>query len=237
VPAPPPRAHDDGCTDDHPHRLANQGNVANLIITCANDDGSSLVVKNTTSALVLVVRPADANNIPYLAVSPSDSPSFKEEAVNDSVPLKCSGLPQTCLLTPNSTLTADASAGVVRLTADVDKVATATATVANSAAGYAQSKLTLPTEKLLRSISDCASAAGSAAAAHQFDADAVRDSMAQVASCGGLMDEIAREANEPAPEETEAGKRVLRYAGDYSADLRRDFKVYAAIEVLSRLRR
>lgn len=234
---PPEVVADDGCTEDHPNRLTNQGRTADLFITCSTDDGSSLLLKNTTSGLVLVVRPGDVSNQPQMSVSPSDDPSFKEQAVNQAAPLDCLDLTDSCLLTPSSTLTAQVSSGVVRLTVDVASEATARATFANSYAGYIQSKLISRPAKFVDSISSCATSAEQAAEAHQVLADAVRDSVAASAACGSLVDEVAREVNEPVPQaEEEAGEQLLSHAGEYTADLRRDFKVYAAIEVISRLR-
>jgi hypothetical protein len=231
------QAPDDGCTDDYPNRLQNVGRLADFFATCSTDDGASILLTNTTSGVVLVVRAGDLLNVPEMAVSRSSSPSFKETVVNDSVPLSCSSTSGPCLLTPNSRLTARTSRGLVRLLADVDLAATATATAANSLAGYVQGKLTTRASKFAGGITACARSAGAAATEHQFIGDAVRDSVQASGDCGSLIAGVARELNEQPPPPIDAGEQVLRHAGSYTADLRRDFSVYEAIRVISKIHR
>lgn len=237
-PATTSRPPNQGCTEDYPNRLTNTGPLADTFTTCSTDDGASLQLTNTTSALVLSVR-AGSQDAPELTVLSSAAPSFAESAVNAAVPLGCGGSSTgPCLLTPNGTLTAVAASGVpVALLIDAAKNATVTATAANSLAGYVAGKFTPRAQQFTMRISKCAQASGAAAAQHQYAADAIRDSVSASIDCRSLINYVALQVNERPPPTTTATEEILTHVGSYTADLHRDFTVYGAVEVLSHLRR
>jgi hypothetical protein len=186
-----------------------------------------------TSSTVLTVKTADA---PLdMLVTSDQASSFGDAAVEASVKSGCSvATTGPCRLPPNSQLVAEGIAPV-KVLVDLDAGATAIATGAASLANFVASKLTSPGRLFLGSIRACAEQIGNLIHPNEFLEDAVHQAIDYGTNCGGLLQRIADALGEP-PQPAETANEVLRSAGSFTANLRRDLYAFSAIRVIARLR-
>ena len=226
---------DEYCTNDEPHRVPNTGSGAGMFRVCINDDGSSVRLTNTSS-MVLIVRGRDLTDPPSMTVVTSRS-SFKAQGVAQAVPSRCENPAEgPCLVIPNANLTAE-DTGRVALDVDVDTNGTVVATAAASAAGYVESKLENRAQGYGSAVTACAQSAVDYYKRSALVEDAVRNSFAFAGNCKTLVQKVAQDTGLTTPAPVEAGDDVLRFAGKYSSNLRRDVSAYEVIHVIARLRR
>jgi hypothetical protein len=232
---PSETAPDEYCTSDHPHRIPNAGSRAGLFRICINDDGSSVRLTNTSS-MVLIVRGHDLADLPSMTVVSSQN-SFKARAVVRAVPSGCENSADgPCLVIPNANLTAEDTHRVA-LDVDVDTNGTVVATAAASAAGYVEGKLENRAQGYRSAVTACAQSAVDYYTQSALVEDAVRNSFALAGNCKTLVQKVAQDTGLTTPAPAEAGDDVLRFAGKYSSNLRRDVAAYEVIHVIARLRR
>jgi hypothetical protein len=223
-PAPEP-----GCTEAHPTRFRNTGDLASFFRSCGTKDGTSLRVTNTSST-VLLIRPADGSRPEMHALSGEGS-SFADQMVNNVEPAVCFGPGNACRLPPKAHVTAD-SASPPRLFLTLDPQSTAAVTAASTFGNWVKSKLQTRAGSYVGSIRACASDVGRLARRDQVVEDTISAAVASGGDCTSLVKQVQAEFREPvAP--AGATDDVLRLAGRFSGNLRRDLYVYGALRLLT----
>ena len=225
---------DDGCSPDHPTRLANNG-LEGFFRACATARLDSVVVTNTSSA-TLTVQAANAYGAPQLVADALQSPSsVKELLVRQAVQGQCHvASTGPCRVPPSGRLLARGDAPVsVRI--DIDPVQTGVATGAAAAGGYAESKFGPRAIRFRNGALACAKSVSDYASPNEYIEDWVRDAFA-LGSCKGLVDDIDRAVRQlPAPAADDA-TRALSAAGRYTKNLRQDFYGLGAARIAAQIR-
>ncbi len=226
------QAHDQGCTDSHPNYLENSGRLAGFFQTCSNDDGTSLTLSNVSSA-VLVVRSAGSRSL-EMSVAEPEASSFANQMVSEVEPPICSGANGPCGMPPKAQVIAQ-DVSQVRVLIDLDPLSTLRATAASAFGGWVNRKVQTRAQSYAGSIQACVDAVGSLAMQGEFVDQTMRRAVAAGGDCTSLVTQVANDVNQnPAPEQ--ATDDVLRTAGNFTKNLRRDLYVYKAIRIVGAVR-
>jgi hypothetical protein len=230
VTAPPAEpTPEPGCSEAHPKRLRRTGDLASFLRACVSEDHTSLWVTNTSST-VLLIRPADGSRPEMEAVTGEES-SFADQMVNEVEPAICFGPGNACRLPPKGHLTAE-SASPPRVVVSLDPESTAVVTAASTFGGWVKSKLQTKAGSYVGSIKACASDVGRLAQQHQPVEDTINAAVASGGDCTSLVRQVQAELREPVPPAA-ATDDVLKLAGRFTGNLRRDLYAYGALRLLT----
>jgi hypothetical protein len=225
-------SHDPGCTDEHPIRLSNRGNLAEQFQSCLSEDGGSLRLRNVSS-LLLIVKNNGRTRLTTDVRTPQPK-TFADAMVGRVASAYCYHPGGWCRMPPKAVYTAEGPRPV-RVIVYADPLTTAAATAASSFGSWVDSKLKTRARRYADSIKACAEAVAKLAGEDQVVADAIRTAVEGGTACTGLVQSVhneVREARAPAAATDDA----LRLAGRFSGNLRRDLYVFSAVKIVARLR-
>ncbi len=225
-------SHDPGCTDEHPIRLSNQGNLAEQFQSCLSEDGTSLRLRNVSS-LLLIVKNNGRTKLTTEVHAPEPT-TFAEAMVGSVASAYCFHPGGWCRMPPRAVYTAEGPRPI-NVIVSADPLTTAAATAASAFGGWVDSKLKTRARKYADSIKACAGAVAKLMGEDQVVADAIRTAVDGGTACTGLVQSVHNEAREARPPAA-ATDDALRLAGRLSGNLRQDLYVFSAIRVVARLR-
>lgn len=199
--ASPAPQQDAGCEGTgHPDRLELDVGYDLYVVACRTADGTSVAIRNVTTASTLIVYPVQGSVRWQFSTPPAAS--LGEIAVAEAVPAG-SDSAGNAVLPPGVTLTVQsADLQPFTLNMAVDLYRTSTAMAATTVGDWVESKVPQPLAAQLRDlVHACALDVGRASQLHpgaQWQ-DLLRQAFSTGQSCAALYAEVAREIHRPPP--------------------------------------
>jgi hypothetical protein len=169
-----------------------------------------------------------------MSVSEPAPSSFSEKMVNEAEPGICASRNGPCGMPPRAEVTAE-DVGQVLVFVDLDPVSTTRATAASAVGNWVAKKVQTRASSYAGSVAGCVDAVEALTTQEEFIDQTMRRAIVAGGDCTSLVTQVANDVNEdPAPAQT--SEDVLRRAGSFTKNLRRDLYVYKAIRIASAVR-
>jgi hypothetical protein len=220
---PAPTAHAKPCAPEYPVQQDVRDKWQQIVRVCSNDAGTSLLVKNK-STLVLVIH--HDGHATYVGQEPD---SLTGNVVAIVVPSECGGTP--CSLVPDGSLRIDASQPV-HVDFDIAFDQSATAAFARVVAGKVEDRLTAPAVAKAQQVATCVTGVKS-----MLDDQDWQDRLRRLVTDGPGCKKLAQSLYKTEPDKQQRlAKRLITYGREYSGGTWVDGLIFGADEVWRLLR-
>jgi hypothetical protein len=220
-PNPPPRADDaKPCSPGYPEEEDVRESWKPFLQVCSHDAGTSLLVKNKSTLVLVVHHDGHATNVPQ------ERDSLSAQVVGMLVRPECGGTP--CKLVPGASLRIDAAGRRVHVDFEVGVDDTLTTAFARVLVGSVEDRLTTRGSARAKQMATCAAGFGSI-----LDQEDWQDRFRTLLTDGGSCTTLAKDADktEVAKKEPLASKLIKR-GQKYSGGTWVDGLLYGSEEVI-----
>lgn len=184
----PASTADDGCTTEHPDRVAEPSDFHGFIVLCASADGTAMTLENLSEFVVLDARPAAGQTWYGNDVTPPPDPTFVQQLTVDAVPASCDAV--SCTIPAGSTMLVEAD-GPVSAVLGVGS-ASATTLAVSTVVAQINARLGTPMQRLGDQAALCAREALDTAQG----ARNIQEHLRNVLETGGSCTPLARQIDE-----------------------------------------